>query len=78
MNNLLTKVAICTDSLTYSNERVQCTYLINFDFSYDLTKDTNGWVLIIYCPETLKFFSRVDLDAWESVLGQIIKRRRFH
>jgi hypothetical protein len=78
MNNLPTRVVLFSDSFYFSNDKLECTYALNFDFSYDIAKDCNGWMLSILCPEPHRFFSLVCLDDWEEVLIKMMKRRRFH
>ena len=78
MNNLPTRVVLFSDSFYFANEKLQCTYALNFDFSYDIIRDANGWTLTVICPESYKFFSLVCLDDWEEILMNTMKRRRFH
>lgn len=76
--SLPTRLVLFQDSIYFSNDKVECTYVITFDFSYDIIRDGNGWELTIFCPEPLKFYSLVDLGSWEQQLIKIMKRKRFH
>lgn len=78
MNHLPTRLVVFTDSIYFQNDKLECTYAINFDFSYDISKEGNGWVLTIFCPEVIKFFSIFNLDEWDRVLLKMMKRRKFH
>lgn len=77
-NGLPTRLTVFPESLHFQNEKIECAYTINFDLSYDINKEGNGWVLTLICPEVLKFVSVFPLDEWEDVLIGMMKRRRFH
>lgn len=78
MNNMLTKLALFHDSIYFSNNKVECSYVITFDFSYDIVKDVHGYVLTIHCPDIVRFNTQNNMELWENVLIKIMKRKRFH